>query len=66
MAFMGAPSLVFEPPAAVDHTIETPNDHQTRCQTVRARGTMAFAASVGEAILLQFQAYARHALVSGD
>ena len=26
---------------------------------------MAFAASVGEAILLQFQAYARHALVTG-
>lgn len=35
-----------------------------RVQACRQRGPMAFAASVGEAILLQFQAYAEQAVVS--
>lgn len=37
VARMLSPSLVFEPPAAVDHTIETSNDQQTHRQSVRAR-----------------------------
>lgn len=54
------------PPAAADHAIVAARNDPRCYEALGRAGTMAFAASVGEAILLQFQAYARHALVSGD